>query len=62
MALGFLVMVAVLIALDPTARISLYVFPGWALILVVGFRVLSRRNPAAVHGDPHGHLHAGSGD
>ncbi|MFD8480932.1 amino acid permease [Kitasatospora sp. NPDC059673] len=61
-ALAFLAMVLVLIALDPTARISLYVFPGWALLLIVGYRVLSRRDPAAVHGDPHAHLHARSGE
>ncbi|GAA4850627.1 amino acid permease [Kitasatospora terrestris] len=60
-ALAFLAMVVVLIALDEEARIALYVFPAWALALVVGYRVLSRRNPAAVHGAPHQHLHARNG-
>ncbi|MFG2823436.1 amino acid permease [Kitasatospora sp. NPDC048365] len=60
-ALAFLAMVVVLIALDQDARIALYVFPAWALALVVGYRVLGRRNPAAVHGAPHEHLHARNG-
>ncbi|PJN22794.1 amino acid permease [Kitasatospora sp. CB02891] len=62
LALAFLVLVLVLIAFDPTARISLYVFPVWALVLIVGYRMIGRRDPGAVHGDPHSHLHAGSGD
>jgi len=60
-ALAFLVMVVVLIALDESARISLYVFPAWAAALVVGYQVLKRRNPAAVHASPHEHLHAKNG-
>ncbi|WP_354640701.1 amino acid permease [Kitasatospora camelliae] len=47
-ALAFLVAVVVLIALDEGSRISLYVFPVWALFLVAGYQVLKRRNPAAV--------------
>jgi L-asparagine transporter-like permease len=62
LALAFLVLVAVLIAFDENARISLYVFPAWAVLLVIGYAVLSRRNPAAVHGDPHQHLHAPVGE
>ncbi|MFF4652693.1 amino acid permease [Streptomyces sp. NPDC001380] len=47
-ALAFLAFVTVLIALDADARVSLYVFPVWALLLTAGYAVLRRRNPAAV--------------
>ncbi|MFF7993771.1 amino acid permease [Kitasatospora xanthocidica] len=49
-ALAFLALVVVLIGLDEGSRISLYVFPGWALLLVIGYRVLRSRNPQAVNG------------
>ncbi|WP_051711162.1 amino acid permease [Streptomyces sp. NRRL S-350] len=56
-ALAFLALVVVLIALDEDNRISLYVFPAWALLLVIGYRFLERRNPQAVLGSPdHEHL------
>ncbi|MFD0273799.1 amino acid permease [Kitasatospora sp. NPDC127111] len=54
-ALGFLVLVVVLIGLDEDNRISLYVFPGWAVLLVIGYQVLKRRNPAAVRGVARAH-------
>ncbi|MET9612701.1 amino acid permease [Kitasatospora indigofera] len=60
-ALAFLVLVVVLIAFDEDSRISLYVFPAWAAFLVIGYQVLKRRRPEAVHGVPHDHLHAGGG-
>ncbi|MCD0486530.1 proline-specific permease ProY, partial [Streptacidiphilus sp. ASG 303] len=43
-----LAFVTVLIALDADARVSLYVFPVWALLLTAGYAVLRRRTPAAV--------------
>ncbi|HJD82275.1 amino acid permease [Kitasatospora aureofaciens] len=61
-ALAFLALVVVLIGLDKDNRISLYVFPGWALLLVIGYQVIKRRNPQAVHGLAHDHLHAGGED
>ncbi|QKW19708.1 amino acid permease [Kitasatospora sp. NA04385] len=61
LALAFLALVAVLIALDPDARISLYVFPGWALCLAVGYAVLRRRDPAALQGGPEARLRAQDG-
>ncbi|WP_395296024.1 amino acid permease [Kitasatospora hibisci] len=60
-ALAFLAMVVVLIALDEDNRISLYVFPCWAVVLVIGYQVLKRRRPEAVDAVAHGQLHAGSG-
>ncbi|MFJ7277527.1 amino acid permease [Kitasatospora sp. NPDC098663] len=60
-ALAFLALVVVLIAFDPVNRISLYVFPGWAVLLVVGYQVLKRRNPRAAHGVAHDHLHVRDG-
>ncbi|MFD5917297.1 amino acid permease [Kitasatospora sp. NPDC058201] len=60
-ALAFLVLVVVLIALDESNRISLYVFPGWAVLLVIGYQVLKRRRPEAVHAVAHDHLHARNG-
>ncbi|MDH6577128.1 amino acid permease [Kitasatospora sp. MAP5-34] len=60
-ALAFLGLVVVLIAFDPDNRISLYVFPVWAVLLVIGFQVLKRRRPEAVHGVAHDHLRAKSG-
>ncbi|MFB8200077.1 amino acid permease [Kitasatospora purpeofusca] len=57
-SLAFLVFVVVLIALDKDNRISLYVFPVWAVLLVVGYQVLKRRRPEAVHAVAHDHLHA----
>ncbi|WP_377271175.1 amino acid permease [Peterkaempfera sp. SMS 1(5)a] len=47
-ALAFLALVTVLIGWDADARVSLYVFPVWALLLTVGYLVLRRRNPDAV--------------
>ncbi|MDH6110710.1 AAT family amino acid transporter [Kitasatospora sp. MAP12-15] len=47
-ALGFLGLVVVLIAFDAENRISLYVFPVWAVVLVIGYQVLKRINPEAV--------------
>ncbi|MFC5643451.1 amino acid permease [Kitasatospora cinereorecta] len=58
-ALAFLAAVLVLIALDPASRISLYVFPGWALALAVGYRVLVRRDPQALRGGGRPPVHAG---
>ncbi|MEU9078882.1 amino acid permease [Kitasatospora sp. NPDC004745] len=49
-ALGFLALVVVLIGLDEDNRISLYVFPAWALVLVVGYQLLKRRDPQAAQG------------
>lgn len=45
-ALLFLLFVTVLIGIDSEARISLYVGAVWALVLTVGWAVLSRRTPA----------------
>ncbi|WP_441245919.1 amino acid permease [Kitasatospora sp. McL0602] len=56
-ALAFLGLVVVLIAFDDDNRISLYVFPVWAALLVIGYQVLKRRRPEAVHGKAHDHLH-----
>ncbi|MFF7455145.1 amino acid permease [Kitasatospora sp. NPDC008115] len=61
-ALAFLAVVVVLIGLDPGNRISLYVFPIWAVLLVAGYRGLGRRAPEAVHAVAHDHLHAPDGD
>ncbi|MFE5582921.1 amino acid permease [Kitasatospora sp. NPDC056531] len=61
-ALAFLALVVVLIGLDEDNRISLYVFPGWAVLLVIGYQVLKRRNPQAVHARAHDHLHARNGN
>ncbi len=52
-ALTFLAVVLVLIAFDSNSRISLYVFPVWAVLLVVGYRVLRRTGPQAVPGAAH---------
>lgn len=60
-ALAFLALVVVLIAFDADNRISLYVFPGWAVLLVIGYQVLKRRNPRAAHGVAHDHLHVRNG-
>lgn len=60
-ALGFLGLVVVLIAFDPDNRISLYVFPVWAVLLVIGYQVLKRRRPEAVHGMPRDLVDAQSG-
>ncbi|MFD7582230.1 amino acid permease [Kitasatospora sp. NPDC059817] len=60
-ALAFLALVVVLIAFDSVNRISLYVFPGWAVLLVIGYQVLKRRNPRAAHGVAHDHLHVRNG-
>lgn len=48
-ALAFLALVVVLIGLDRDNRISLFVFPCWAVLLVVGYQVLKRRDPRALH-------------
>ncbi|KQV11714.1 MULTISPECIES: amino acid permease [unclassified Kitasatospora] len=61
-SLAFLVMVIVLIAIDEDSRISLYVFPVWALLLVIGYQVLKSRKPEAVVPHGHDHVHAKSGD
>ncbi|MEV6972441.1 amino acid permease [Kitasatospora sp. NPDC093806] len=60
-ALAFLVLVVVLIGLDEDNRISLFVFPAWAVALVIGYQVLKRRSPEAVHAVAHDHLHATAG-
>ncbi|MGK4581013.1 amino acid permease [Kitasatospora sp. HPMI-4] len=60
-ALVFLAVVIVLIGLDPDNRISLYVFPFWAVLLVVGYQVLKRSRPEAVQAQAHDHLHVKSG-
>ncbi|WP_045302822.1 amino acid permease [Saccharothrix sp. ST-888] len=59
-ALAFLALVIVLIGFDPDNRISLYVFPVWAALLVIGYLVLKRTRPEAVHGRAHDHLHVKS--
>ncbi|MFI9273630.1 amino acid permease [Kitasatospora sp. NPDC052896] len=56
-ALAFLVLVLVLIGFDRESRISLYVFPVWGVLLVIGYQVLRRIRPEAVQGRPHDHLH-----
>ncbi|MFI6446148.1 amino acid permease [Kitasatospora sp. NPDC050543] len=61
LALAFLALVVVLIGFDEDNRISLYVFPVWALLLVVSYQVLKRTRPEAVHGVPHDHLHVRNG-
>jgi len=53
--------VVVLIAFDEDNRISLYVFPVRAVLLVIGYQVLKRRKPEAVHGLPQDRAHAPSG-
>ena len=60
-ALGFLGLVVVLIAFDPDNRISLYVFPVWAVLLVIGYQVLRRRGPQAARGGAEDHLPAPGG-
>lgn len=40
----------VLIAFDADSRISLYVFPLWAVLLVIGYQVLKRIRPDAALG------------
>lgn len=44
-ALAFLGVVIVLMAIDPDARVSLYVAPIWAAIMVVSYFVLKARSP-----------------
>jgi AAT family amino acid transporter len=46
-------MVLVLIGIDHDARVSLYGVPLWAVLLVLGHRVLRRRDPAAFARRPH---------
>ncbi|GAB2780490.1 amino acid permease [Streptomyces daliensis] len=46
-ALLFLTMVLVIVALDPTARISLYVGAGWAVVLGAGWFFYARHTAAA---------------
>ncbi|GAA0667692.1 hypothetical protein GCM10010193_19250 [Kitasatospora atroaurantiaca] len=60
-ALAFLALVVVLIAFDEDNRISLYVFPVWAVLLVIGYQVLERRRPEALQGPAQDHVHAPSG-
>jgi amino acid transporter, AAT family len=52
----------VLIAIDEDSRISLYVFPFWAALLLIGYQVLKTRKPEAVVPHGHDHVHARSGD
>jgi amino acid transporter, AAT family len=49
-ALIFLIFVTVLVGIDAEARISLYVGAAWALILTVGWAVMSRRAPEKAQG------------
>ncbi|MGW0608237.1 amino acid permease [Streptomyces sp. NPDC002640] len=44
-AIAFLLMVTVMIALDSNARICLYVMAGWAVALGIGWLVLKTRSP-----------------
>ena len=44
-AVGFLLLVTAMIAIDPDSRISLYVGAGWAICLAIGWAVLKSRNP-----------------
>ncbi|WP_371481322.1 amino acid permease [Kitasatospora sp. NBC_00315] len=59
-ALAFLGLVVVLIAIDEDSRISLYVFPGWAVLLVIGYQVLRRTRPESVEVARDNGPHAGS--
>ncbi|MGW8380003.1 amino acid permease [Streptomyces sp. ODS28] len=52
-ALLFLTMVLVIVALDPTARISLYVGAGWGVLLLIGWFGFFRES-AAAHRSVHG--------
>jgi AAT family amino acid transporter len=66
-ALAFLAMVLVLIGIDHDARVSLYGVPLWAVLLVLGHRVLRRRDPAAFarrpqHAPAPAHGRAAGGD
>ncbi|MBM9624525.1 amino acid permease [Streptomyces zhihengii] len=47
-AVAFLLMVTLLIALDDDSRISLYVGAGWAVCLTIGWTILKRRNAQLV--------------
>ncbi|MEV6205989.1 amino acid permease [Kitasatospora sp. NPDC051914] len=60
LALAFLVLVVVLIGFDEDARISLYVFPVWAALLVVGHLVLARTRPETLYGGSGDQVHAGA--
>ncbi|MFJ4922174.1 amino acid permease [Streptomyces sp. NPDC088725] len=44
-ALVFLIGVAVMIAIDPDARVSLYVGAIWGVGLAIGWQILKKRNP-----------------
>ncbi|MET8752192.1 amino acid permease [Streptomyces sp. NPDC004667] len=44
-AIAFLLMVTVLIAIDPVGRVTLYVGAAWAVGLMIGWSVLKSRNP-----------------
>ncbi|MGW1076839.1 amino acid permease [Streptomyces sp. NPDC002537] len=46
-ALAFIGMVIVLMGIDEDSRVSLYCAPVWALLMVVSYYALKRRNPEA---------------
>jgi amino acid transporter, AAT family len=44
--LGFLVMIALFLAIDPSTRVALYVAPVWFLLLAVGYRAVQSNKVA----------------
>jgi AAT family amino acid transporter/D-serine/D-alanine/glycine transporter len=47
LSLLFLAIVTVLLAMDSSTRVALYVAPVWALIMLVGYAATKRRFSAA---------------
>ena len=45
--LGFLVLIAVFLGIDPDTRVALYVAPVWFAILALGYRLVRPSQPAA---------------
>ncbi|MCC3767240.1 amino acid permease [Streptomyces sp. UNOC14_S4] len=54
-ALAFIGMVIVLMGIDEDSRVSLYCAPVWALLMVVSYFTLKRRNPQAFARKPASH-------
>jgi len=44
--LGFLVLIALFLAIDPSTRVALYVAPVWFLLLAVGYRAVQSNKVA----------------
>ncbi|MFD1828267.1 amino acid permease [Streptomyces desertarenae] len=61
-ALLFLLFVTGMIALDPDARVSLYVGAGWAAVVAAGWAVLGRRSAAGGSGGSDRGLPDGEGE